>query len=97
MWGLKVFRVEVTNVVLKGFLASRLPMWGLKFLWKSDCVAVRYLTPYFSYLVLPHVDLAGAMPCPKKVHKKYKKGKIKTDKRRKTFLSDFPLFTWWMD
>ena len=30
------------------------------------------------------------MPCPKKVQKKYKKGKIKTDKRRKTFLSYFP-------
>ena len=27
------------------------------------------------YFVLPHVDVAGAMPCPKKVHKKYTKRK----------------------
>ena len=53
-------------------------LWGLKFLWRpvakgKTVLPLRYLTPYFGYLVLPHVDLAGAMPCPKKVHKKYKK------------------------
>ena len=40
---------------------------------REGCVAVRYLTPYFGYIILPHVDLAGAMPCPKKVQKKYAK------------------------
>ena len=29
------------------------------------------------------------MPCPKKVQKKYKKGKIETDKRRKHFFNTF--------
>ena len=33
--------------------------------------------------------LAGAMPCPKKVQKKYKKGKIETDRRWKHFFYTF--------
>ena len=33
--------------------------------------------------------LAGAMPCPKKVQKKYTKEKIETDKRRKHFFHTF--------
>ena len=33
--------------------------------------------------------LAGAMPCPKKVQKKYTKRKIETDKRRKHFFHTF--------
>ena len=33
--------------------------------------------------------LAGGMPCPKKVQKKYKKGKIETDRRQKHFFHTF--------
>ena len=41
--------------------------------------------------------LAGAMPCPKKVQKKYTQRKDRNRQETKTFLPYFPLFTWWMD
>ena len=83
-----VFRVNQCGVWR--FYRRGSPMWGLKIFMivsglGQDCVAVRYLTPYFGYLVLPHVDLAGAMPCPKKVHKKYKKREDRNRQETKNF------------
>ena len=84
-----IYRVEVTNVGLEGFLWSQ---------WLRARLCCRKISDsiFWLFCFTPRW-LAGAMPCPKKVHKKYTKGKIRTDRRRKTFLSDFPLFTWWMD
>ena len=90
------------SVVFKGFFASRLPMWGFKvFLegrWLRARLCCRKLSDsiFWLYYFTPRW-LAGAMPCPKKVHKKYTKGKDRNRQETKTFLSYFPLFTWWMD
>ena len=51
--------------VLKGFLGSQ---------WlRQDCVAVRYLTPYFGYIILLHVDWPVqclAKESPKEIYQK---------------------------
>ena len=85
MWGLKVFSVEVTNVGFEGFLGGQWLRARLCCRKISDSIFwLFYFTPRW---------LAGGMPCPKKVHKKYtkkkKKKKIETDKRRKHFFHTF--------
>ena len=41
----------------------------------QGCVAVRYLTPYFGYFILPPRWLVGVMPCPRKSQKELYEGK----------------------
>ena len=95
MWSLKVFflrrgyqcgfwrffSVEVTNVGFKRFLCSQALRARLCCRKISDSI-------FWLFCFTPHW-LAGAMPCPKKVQKKYKKGKIETEKRRKHFFHTF--------
>ena len=59
-------------------------VWGewLKVIGKGQgCVAVRYLTRYFDYIILPPRWLVGETPCPRKPHKNYTTEKTATDKR----------------
>ena len=53
------------------------------------CVAVRYLTPYFGYIILPHVDWPAQCLAQRKSQNKYTKEKIETDKRRRRFFYTF--------
>ena len=57
--------------------------------WGQDCVAVRYLTPYFGYIILPHVDLPAQCLVQRKSKRNIQKEKIETDKRRKHFFHTF--------
>ena len=41
----------------------------------QGCVAVRYLTPYFGYIILPPRWLVGITLCPRKFQKELYKGK----------------------
>ena len=61
-------------------------MWGLK---GQGCVAVRYLTPYFGYIILPHVDWLEQSLAQRKFKRNIQKEKIETDKRRKHFFHTF--------
>ena len=89
LWGLKVFSVEVTNVGFEGILGGQWLRARLCCHKISDSIFwLYYFTPRW---------LAGAMPCPKKVQKKYTKRKDRNRQETKTFLSYFPLFTWWID
>ena len=69
-------------------------MWGLKGFYEGQCLRARLCcrkisdSIFWLYYFTPRW-LAGAMPCPKKVQKKYKKGKIEIDKRRKHFFHTF--------
>ena len=50
----------------------------------------RYLTPYFDYIILPHVDWPAQCLAQRKSQKKYTKRKDrKKDKRRKHFFYTF--------
>ena len=50
----------------------------------------RYLTPYFGYIILPHVDWLAQCLAQRKSQKKYTKRKDrKKDKRRKYFFYTF--------
>ena len=55
----------------------------------QDCVAVRYLTPYFGYIILPHVDWLAQCLAQRKSKRNIQKEKIVTDKRRKHFFHTF--------
>ena len=81
MWGLKAFCVEVTNVGFKGFYEVR----GLG----QGCVAIRYLTPYFGYIILPHVDWLAQCLAQRRSKRNIQKEEIETDKRRKHFFHTF--------
>ena len=74
---------------LKGFLGSQ---------WLRARLCCRKISDsiFWLYYFTPRW-LAGAMPCPKKVQKKYTKRKDRNRQETKTFLPYFPLFTWWMD
>ena len=57
---------------------------------RQGCVAERYLTPYFGYIILPHVDWSAQCLAQRKSQKKYTKRKDrKKDKRRKYFFYTF--------
>ena len=66
-------------------------MWGLKAFRRSgqDCATVRYLTPYFGYIILPHVDWPAQCLVQRKSKRNIQKEKIETDKRRKHFFHTF--------
>ena len=89
MWCLKVFSVEVTNVGFEGFYEGQ---------WLRARLCCRKISDsiFWLYYFTPRW-LAGAMPCPKKVQKKYTQRKDRNRQETKTFLPYFPLFTWWMD
>ena len=55
----------------------------------QGCVAVRYLTPYFGYIILPHVDWPVQCLVQRKSKRNIQKEKIETDKRRKHFFHTF--------
>ena len=55
----------------------------------QGCVAVRYLTPYFGYIILPHVDWPAQCLVQRKSKRNIQKEKIETDKRRKHFFHTF--------
>ena len=57
--------------------------------WGQGCVAVRYLTPYFGYIILPHVDRPAQCLVQRKSKRNIQKEKIETDKRRKHFFHTF--------
>ena len=72
-------------------------MWGLSG-WGirgegQACVAIRYLTPYFGYIILPHVDWPAQCLAQRKSQKKYTKRKDRNRYETKTFLLYFPLFS----
>ena len=56
---------------------------------KGKTVAVRYLTPYFGYIILPHVDWLAQCLAQRKSKRNIQKEKIETDKRRKHFFHFF--------
>ena len=68
-------------------------VWGLKGFYEGQWLRARLCcrkisdSIFWLFCFTPRW-LAGAMPCPKKVHKKYTK-KIETDKRRKHFFHTF--------
>ena len=72
-------------------------MWGFRGLKVrgngQGCVAVRYLTPYFGYFILPPRWLVGVMPCSRKSQKELYERKDSNRKETKTFILYFPLFT----
>ena len=53
------------------------------------CVAVRYLTPYFGNIILPHVYWPAQCLVQIKSKRNIQKEKIETDKRRKHFFHTF--------
>ena len=55
----------------------------------QGCVAVRYLTPYFGYIILPHVDWLAQCLAQRRSKRNIQKEKIETDKRRKHFFHTF--------
>ena len=69
-------------------------LWGWKVFRKvsglgQGCVAVRYLTPYFGYIILPDVDWLVQCLAQRKSKRNIQKEKIETDKRRKHFFHTF--------
>ena len=88
------FHVEVTNVGFEGFFASGLTNVGFEGFYEGQWLRARLCcrkisdSIFWLYYFTPRW-LAGGMPCPKKVQKKYKKGKIETDRRRKHFFHTF--------
>ena len=56
---------------------------------QGKTVAVRYLTPYFGYIILPHVDWLAQCLAQRRSKRNIQKEKIETDKRRKNFFHTF--------
>ena len=87
----RFFCPNIMVCTIKIFLTTCLVgfVW-LKVTGKGEsCVAVRYLTPYFGYFILPPRCQVGEMPCPRKSQKNYTKEKTATDKRRRRFFYTF--------
>ena len=81
MWNMDLFKSKSRDVGFEGFYEGQ---------WLRARLCCRKISDsiFWLFCFTPRW-LAGAMPCPKKVHKKYKKGKIETDKRRKHFFHTF--------
>ena len=90
LWCLKVFFSR------RGYQCGVWRFLGSQWLRARLCCRKISDSIFWLYYFTPRW-LAGAMPCPKKVHKKYIQRKDRNRQETKTFLPYFPLFTWWMD